>query len=86
MWEAPAEILGQFGIYSLYTNWLRTLRRLSCTLLARGRSGTGGDVSARVAGLLIGLDRFDWAAVYGGAVDLLHSCTQGMSICLVGFV
>ena len=48
---------------------------MSCTLLARGRSGTGGVVPARVADLLIGLDCFDWAAVYGGAVDLLVSTT-----------
>ena len=41
----------------------------------RGHGGTGRVVHARVAGLLIGLDRFDWAAVYGGAVDLLVSTT-----------
>ena len=37
-----------------------------CTLLAWGHGGTGRVVPARVAGLLIGLDHFDRAAVYGG--------------------
>jgi len=31
-----------------------------------GRNGAGGVAPARVAGLLIWLDRFGWAAVYGG--------------------